>query len=277
MSQQQRPSKSPSGSPRAGRRAHSRVVVAERPFLQRYQTAIILIAIVALVVGVVAFVFVQANARIFACTNVWEATADETSPDRLGANQPDMGNSHVGNGDFVRYANCPPASGKHWNVPGGPITPRYYAPGDTTYPQGWVHNLEHGALVVLYSCDKGGCEAADQAKLAALAQDFPTSPICKIPGGFISPTITRFEEMGTPFAALVWDRVLLQQTLDVDKMKAFFLEESEKANPELQCPRVSPSPEPSAGASPGASPGASASPSAAPSPSASPSASPAAS
>jgi hypothetical protein len=163
-----------------------------------------------------------------------------------------MGNGHVGNGDFVRFVNCPPASGRHWNVPGGPITPRYYEPGDTTYPQGWIHNLEHGALVVLYSCDKGGCDPADQQKLYALAQDFPTSPICQIPGGFASPTITRFEEMDGPFAALVWNRVLLQQQLDIDEIKRFFAEEAERTNPELQCPRPSPSPAPAV--SPAASP-----------------------
>jgi len=252
VSQSSRPSKSPSGNARAGRRAQSRTIVAEKPFLQRYQTPIVLLAVVALVVGVIAFVFVQANARVYACTNIWQPTASETSPDRLGAAQPDMGQGHVGNGDAVRYTNCPPASGKHWNAPGGPITPRYYEPGDTTHPQGWIHNLEHGGLVVLYSCDLGGCEAADQAELFALAQDFPASPICGVQPGVNSPVISRFEEMATPFAALVWDRVLLQQTLDIDEIKRFFAEEGERTNPEQQCPRPSPSaaPSPSPAASP---------------------------
>ena len=254
MSQIPRDSRSPSGTARAGRRAQGRVAVAEKPFLQRYQTPIILLAVVALVIGVVGFVFVQASARVYACTDIWEPTTAETSSGRLGAPQPDMGNGHVGNGDFVRFADCPPASGNHWNTPGGPITPRYYEPGDTTYPQGWIHNLEHGALVVLYSCDKGGCDAADQEKLFALAQDFPTSPICAIPGGFVSPTITRFEEMAAPFAALVWDRVLLQQTLEIDEIKQFFMEESERTNPELQCPRPSPSPSTAPSSSPDSSP-----------------------
>jgi hypothetical protein len=233
------------------------VAAAEKPFLQRYQTPIILFAVVALVVGIGAFVVVQANARVFACTNVWQPTAADFSEGRLGAAQPDMGVGHVGDGDFVRFTYCAPASGKHWNVPGGPITPRFYEPGDTTYPQGWVHNLEHGGLVVLYSCDKGGCDPADQEKLFAMAQDFPTSPICQIPGGYLSPVITRFEEMATPFAALVWGRVLQQETLDIDQMKEFFLQESERTNPELQCPRPSPSPSAPASASPAASPSAS--------------------
>jgi hypothetical protein len=170
-----------------------------------------------------------------------------------------MGTSHVGNGDFVRYTNCPPASGSHWNAPGGPITPRYYGPGDTTYPQGWVHNLEHGGLVILYACDQGGCDADEQAQLSALAQNFPNSPVCDVPAGINSPVITRFEQMAAPFAALVWDRVLLQDTLDVDAIKRFFAEEGERTNPELGCPRPSPSaePSPSPSASPEASPSAS--------------------
>jgi hypothetical protein len=253
VSQRPNRSTSPSGSARAGRRAQ-RVAVAQKPFLQRYQTPIVLLAVVALVGAIGAFVFVQANSRAYACTTIWEPTAAEMEEGRLGAAQPDMGAVHVGNGDFVRFTYCPPASGRHWNVPGGPITPRYYEPGDTTYPQGWVHNLEHGGLVVLYSCDQGGCDPAEQEQLFALAQDFPDSPICGIPGGITSPVITRFEEMAAPFAALIWGRVLLQDTLDTEQIKQFFAEEAERTNPELQCPRPSPSPEASPGPSVAASP-----------------------
>lgn len=253
MSQETRSSRSPSGSSRAGRRAQRRVTSVEKPFLQRYQTPIVVLAVVALVVGIGAFVFVQAGASAYACTNTWQPTPAEIDPDRLGASQPDMGNGHVGNGDYVRYTYCPPASGNHWNTPGGPITPRYYGPGDTTYPQGWVHNLEHGAMVILYSCDQGGCDPEEQAELAAFAQNFPTSPICQVPAGIDGPVITRFEQMATSFAALVWDRVLLQETLDVDQIKEFFAESGDRTNPEQRCPRPSPSPEASPSASPAAS------------------------
>lgn len=215
-----------------------------------------MLAIAAASVG---FVFARANEKAYACTNEWVPTAADTSPGRLGAAQPDMGNGHVGNGDFVRFTYCAPASGKHWNAPGGPITPRFYGPDDTTYPQGWIHNLEHGAIVILYSCDQGGCDPDEQAQLTALAQDFPDSPICGLAGGIESPVISRFEEMATPFAAIVWGRVLQQDTLDIEEIKRFFAEEGERSNPEPQCQRPAPSPSVAPSAAPSASPSAAAS------------------
>lgn len=236
----------------AARRAQNRTVVEQQPFLQRYRTPLILLGVLAIAVVSIGFVFTRASEKAYACTNVWVPTSADTSPDRLGAAQPDMGNGHVGNGDFVRYTYCAPASGKHWNVPGGPITPRFYGADDTTYPQGWIHNLEHGGMVVLYSCEQGGCDPDEQARLAAFAQDFPDSPVCGLAGGVVGPVITRFEEMATPFAAVVWGRVLQQPALDIDEMKRFFAEEAERTNPELQCPRPSPSPEAPPLASPSA-------------------------
>jgi hypothetical protein len=51
----------------------------------------------------------------------------------------------------VTYVYCPPASGKHYNGQGaGPIKARLYGPNEKTVPQNWVHNLEHGGLVLLY-------------------------------------------------------------------------------------------------------------------------------
>ena len=57
--------------------------------------------------------------------------------------QADMGHIHVALGSQVTYANCPPASGKHYQSPGGPIRGGLYGPNDAAIPQGWVHNLEH--------------------------------------------------------------------------------------------------------------------------------------
>ena len=38
--------------------------------------------------------------------------------------------------------------------------PRCTARTTAAVPNGWVHNLEHGGLVLLYSCDKGACDDA---------------------------------------------------------------------------------------------------------------------
>jgi hypothetical protein len=147
-----------------------------------------------------------------------------------------MGAQHVVVGTKVAYAFCPPASGKHYSSSGlGPIAPRFYGPDDVALPQGWIHNLEHGGIVILYNCTMGGCDAAAQAALRSLSANFPPSPRCGIPGGALSPVIARFDQMSTGFAALVWTRVLLQPTLDIPRILDFYQDVGELTNPEQFC------------------------------------------
>ena len=75
-------------------------------------------------------------------------------------------------------------------------------------PNGWVHNLEHGGLVLLYSCDKGACDDATQEQLRGLRAGLPGQRDLRHAPGVVSPVVARFEQMPTKFAALVWDRVL---------------------------------------------------------------------
>lgn len=276
-----RPSTSPTGSPRVGRRERARA--AYKPsFTERYRTPIVAIAAIAGVVLISAFVFASAAAPAYACTQEW--TPSPTASPSAGASpnpgyvQPDMGNRHIGNGEKARYTYCPPASGPHYNASGiGPIAPRLYGPGDRALPEGWVHNLEHGAMVILYRGRDGdpGPTPETQAALSTLFDDFPPSPICGIqPGTSQGPVIARFDDMATPFAALVWGRALPLNELDTAQILEFWQIWGERTNPEPLCAEASPIPsaEASASASPATSPEASAS--AGPATSAAPSASP---
>jgi Protein of unknown function (DUF3105) len=61
------------------------------------------------------------------------------------------GGTHVPEPTMVTYAANPPASGPHW--------PQWQEPWGP-YPDGlprerWVHNLEHGGVVLLYNCSTG--------------------------------------------------------------------------------------------------------------------------
>ena len=119
-------------------------------------------------------------------------------------------------GDHVRYEFCPPASGPHYNDSRfGPIATRFYGSDDRTDPQGWIHNLEHGQMSVLYRCPEG-CDDAAQAALRALQQQLPASPLCSFPPTS-SVVVTRFDDLPTPYAAVVWDRVLFLDTLDIGR------------------------------------------------------------
>ena len=243
-------STSPTGTTRAGRRDTERRRPPQRTALQRVRTPLLAIVAVVALVAVGFYVFQSAAAPAYACTTI--DTVQPAQPGQLGQVQPDQGNGHVQTGDKVTYAVCPPASGKHVNRVGfGPLQPRVYGPEDDSTPNGWVHNLEHGALVLLYSCDRGACDDAGLAALDAFDAGFPASALCGLPPGTVGPVVARFEQMPTRYAALVWDRVLYLDTLDSPQIYDFFLRYAERvtdgrvvAPPEPQCaaPAASPSP-----------------------------------
>jgi hypothetical protein len=178
-----------------------------------------------------------------------------------------MGNQHVASGDKVTYPVCPPASGKHLNheeysaasqQKNGPIKPRVYAQSDQVGPNNWIHNLEHGGLVLLYSCAKGACDADSTKALQAFYDGFPASAICHLAPGLVGPVVAPFDQMPTKYAALIWDRVLYLDTLDTQKIHDFFLRYDEQiaadgtwiAPPEAQCVAPTPGPASAAPASP---------------------------
>lgn len=251
------PSGGPSGQPRAGRRENDRrrppqpatptlIDKLRKPFLASF--VVFVLTAVALVA------FTQGASSAYGCTAV--DTVQSPEPGELGQVQHDQGSQHVQNGDKVQYDVCPPASGKHNNQPGyGPIEAKVYGPNDRALPSGWIHNLEHGGLVVLYSCAKGApCDSTATAPLQAFYAQLPASPVCKLPPGpapgAVSPVIARFDQMPTKYAALVWDHALYLDTLDTAKIDQFFLRYAERrsadgsliAPPEPQCAAPSSSP-----------------------------------
>ncbi len=271
-----RPGTSPARSGRVGRRERSRATV-KPAVVERYRTLLIGAVIVAVVAVVGAGLFSAATQSAYACSTIWEpeptATPASGSSPQPGYVQPDTGQGHVAGGTRLTYTYCPPASGRHFGEPAGPITARLYGPGDGVLPQGWVHNLEHGGMVIVYRD-----ENADQAALRAAFDAIGPSPVCGFePGGQSpGPVIARFSDMAWPFAAIVWDRVLPLDTLDVPAILEFYATYGERTNPEKYC-EPSPSPSASASAAPSASPSGSTAPasaSPAPSESTAPSASP---
>lgn len=258
-------STSPTGTARAGRRTVARPAAKQSGFA-RYRTVLFASVVVAAVALAGIGIFSAASTSAFDCSNIWEPAATaapgaDASP-QPGYVQDDMGAGHVAVGTPITYTYCAPASGRHYNAAGsGPIQPRVYGPEDEVLPQGWLHNLEHGALVLLYKGDGAGATTEGQAALQSLFDSFPPSPVCGFqPGTSVGPLFARFDEMATPFAALVWGRVLPMDELDPDAVLEFDRIFGERTNPEDLCPdkRVSPSPSvsPSAPAStaPSASP-----------------------
>jgi len=96
---------------------------------------------------------------------------------------------------------------------------------------------------------------------------WPNSPYCNTPPGSTpGVVIARFDDMASPYMAIVWDVVLPLQTLDEAAILDFQAQRAERYNPEALCPDPTPTPgpatptpavtpAPSGGASPASSPG----------------------
>jgi Protein of unknown function (DUF3105) len=85
--------------------------------------------------------------------------APNTNGPAVGQAIAEMPHTHVQPPAPVNYLHDPPTSGCHYNLPAtgtglsAPIEPGVY---DQSIPaEYWVHNLEHGYVVVLYNCPSG--------------------------------------------------------------------------------------------------------------------------
>jgi hypothetical protein len=257
------PPRRPSAAARATRRSR-RPAPSQASFLERNRNRLLIAGAAVVFVILAGMAFLNSSQPAYACGSQFDPTpapswvpptaapvasgaspAPAATPPAPGYVEPDMGHLHVNPGTRVKYANCPPASGKHYNAVGqGPIEAKVYGPDEKTIPQGWLHNMEHGGLVLLYKCPGPACDAAGQAALQELYKQWPSSPICGFRPGLVSPVMTRFDDMPYPYAAVVWDVVLPLQTLDPAAILDFFQRQAEQYNPELVsgCTRATPAP-----------------------------------
>jgi hypothetical protein len=87
----------------------------------------------------------------------------------------EMPHVHVAQGTQITYMHNPPTSGCHYSLGVGvaPISPGVYQPSNAAKltAEFWVHNLEHGYIVVSYNCP-----SACDSDLATLDAWFHTLP-----------------------------------------------------------------------------------------------------
>lgn len=148
-----------------------------------------------------------------------------------------MGRLHVTDPNTkIDYAFCPPTSGNHYNISGvGPIRRAFYGPDQEQNPGGWVHDLEHGFVVIAYSCGQDGKSCPSTAEMDAMRKVFDEAPstpgaaLCGLPNKVI---VLRFDSMSTRFAFLTWDRAYLTNTFDPNAALVFAQQNQDQTNPE---------------------------------------------
>ena len=112
----------------------------------------------------------------------------------------------------------PPSSGPHF-----PFWAHWGAWPDV--PRGnWVHNLEHGGVVMLYRCTSGPCVDARNALVMAMNAVPPDPAGAPWDAGMaqVRVVITNDALITTPVAAAAWGAVYEAQCVDVPSLVAFY-------------------------------------------------------
>jgi uncharacterized protein DUF3105 len=135
---------------------------------------------------------------------------------------PNEGWIHVAEGSTVNYQHNPPASGPHY-----PVWLRYQAYTTAVARPYWVHNLEHGAIVLVYRPD------AAPALIASLTDTFralPNDPQCGHPRALLTPDPL----LPRPVTAIAANFVLEGDCVSPDAIRRFALAHRNQA-PENIC------------------------------------------
>jgi hypothetical protein len=138
------------------------------------------------------------------------------------------GQSHVQECSPIAYGTKPPSSGNHYDawaafkVYSNPIPPGY-----------WVHDLEHGAVVLTYNCPDG-CDA-DVAAAVTMLNALAPDPLCLSTATVPRRTImTPDPNLDVRFAASAWGFTLRANCFDTDVFRSF-IDRHYGAGPESVC------------------------------------------
>ena len=125
--------------------------------------------------------------------------------------------THIDEGTPITYASNPPAGGPHY-----PRWARFGAHDDVVPRPYYVHDMEHGAVVLLYKCDAdaGSCAAQAKAFLSQVVAALPNDPACA-PDVRVRTVTTADPLIPTPFAAAAWGWTYTSACADLPSLVDF--------------------------------------------------------
>ena len=127
-----------------------------------------------------------------------------------GRRMPDRGGGHVPEGQSVPYPSYPPTSGPHWPRP---------APWGVydfeIAPEVYVHNLEHGGIVVLYHCPRPCPDLVEKLRRASA-----TLPRSKY--GHVKLLVTPVSILDHRLAFLAWTWIEELDDFDQGRLLRFY-------------------------------------------------------
>ncbi len=162
-----------------------------------------LIAVVVALVVIAALVLILVTSGVF--TSLLTPSVGQTVPIEAA--------DHVPENSQITWKNRPPSSGPHYPV----WSQNYGVLEQGLAPGYWVHNLEHGAVAVLYNCPDGCPDIVQQLK--DLYPNLPKGRNSR--GGMPRVIITPYTDMDSKVAAVAWGWLLPLDSVDADRITRF--------------------------------------------------------
>jgi hypothetical protein len=141
----------------------------------------------------------------------WVVAGVVTAPaqDGPGRKLPDRGQEHVPQGTKITYQEYPPSSGKHW-----PVWAQWGIYKEAVPEEVFVHNLEHGGIVILYNCPTPCPDMVRQ-----LEETYVALPKSKF--GHVKVVVSPNPRVKGRLALLAWTRIDDLDRFDRDRILRF--------------------------------------------------------
>jgi hypothetical protein len=179
-----------------------------------------------IVIAVFVVLIVGGTGALYFLTNPPSFLTGNNSSTQAGAayDVADEGHNHVPDGTKVAYKHQPPSSGDHYSSNLGPLPWNTYK--NPVQPESFVHNLEHGGVVLVYRCS--GAECDDMYKQAQdVFSKLPPklAPVNPQAGKQIQEVkflSTPDPDMAPKVAMLAWNKEQDMNSIDLATIQAFY-------------------------------------------------------
>jgi len=146
-------------------------------------------------------------------------SASPGSPDQVGETQPIQEGIHIQPPQKASYQTDPPSSGAHYSIP-GQATANWGFYDRSIAPEYYVHNLEHGGVVLLYNCSGVAADCtADQASVKDFVSKLPKDPQF----GEVKLVAVKYVGPGHRFAMVSWGWRMFMDTWDPTQAQRFYV------------------------------------------------------
>ena len=152
------------------------------------------------------------------------------SAQQVGERAPVEKGAHISPPQRAHYATDPPTSGQHYSLRGAaPTAWGFY--DHALDPEVWIHNLEHGGVVILYNCSpttgspgptpgQGGASSCgdDQRRINDFVSSAPRDALFQE----VKIVATQYPVPGHRFAIVAWGWRLFMDTWDDAEAERFY-------------------------------------------------------